>query len=89
MTSQPRPRMPADRPQEGVDGFKTRSLAIGTGQCSVCLARMQPGKRGQRKRFCSLDCRRLAWAARMLSEALVSGRAEGLRAELRKLMGAA
>ena len=78
-------RTGADRPQETVDGSGRASGTIGAGKCGTCLKKIKPGKHGERRRFCSVDCRRLAWAARALAGALASGHAEGLRGELRRL----
>ena len=83
------PRTRADRPQETVDGKEKASGTTGTGKCETCLKKLKPGRHGERKRFCSLDCRRLAWAVRELAKALHDGMAEGLRGELRRLGEAA
>lgn len=53
--------------------------------CGVCLRRMRPGRHGSPKRFCSIECRRLAWALRLLSAALEAGEAEGLRQTVSEL----
>ncbi len=83
------PRIGADRPQDTVDGSRKASGTIGTGKCETCLKKLKPGRHGERKRFCSLDCRRLAWAVRALAEALAAGHADGLRHDLRRLGEAA
>ena len=82
-------RTGADRPRETVDGSGRASGTIGTGECETCLKKIKPGKHGERRRFCSVGCRRLAWSLRALAGALASGHAEGLRGELRKLAEAA
>jgi len=81
------PRTRADRPQETVDGKEKASGTTGTGNCETCLKKLKPGRHGERKRFCSLDCRRLAWGARALGKALAAGHAEGLRGELHRFGG--
>ena len=82
MKTRTRPRNPAPCAQETVNGSNKASGAIGTGKCEACLKKLKPGHHGERKRFCSLGCRRLAWAVRALAEALAAGRAEGLRREI-------
>ena len=77
-------RTRVDRPQDTVDGLEKASGATGTRKCETCLKKLKPGRHGERKRFCSVDCRRLAWATRALAEALAAGLAEGLRGELRR-----
>jgi hypothetical protein len=48
--------------------------------------RSMPAKRrGQKAETCSLKCRRIVWALRVLEEALEAGRADGLRARIREL----
>ena len=89
MTTRMTPRTGAEGPQESVDALEKASgtTGIGIGEkntvdaclCGVCLERMRPGGYGSPKRFCSADCRRLAWAIRALAEALAAGHAEGLR----------
>lgn len=85
MTKRTASRTRVDRAQETVDGLNKASGTTGTGKCETCLAKIKPGKHGEQKRFCSVNCRRLAWAVRALAEALAAGQAEGLRAEIRRL----
>jgi endogenous inhibitor of DNA gyrase (YacG/DUF329 family) len=80
-------RTGVDRAQETVNGSKGPPGTIGTGKCETCLKKLKPGHHGERKRFCSVTCRRLAWVARELACALRDGRAEGLRDEVRTLTG--
>ena len=89
MRTRTRPRNPAPCAQETVNGSNKASGAIGTGKCEACLKKLRPGHHGERKRFCSLGCRRLAWAVRELSGALEAGAVEGLRSAIRKLGRAA
>lgn len=75
-----RPRARTVRSAEGrekkaVDGFKS---AFPPG-CGVCSRPMDPGRRGQHKQFCSDRCRTVAWAFRLVREAVEAGEAEGLR----------
>jgi hypothetical protein len=81
------PTTRADLPQESVHGSNRAPVAIGTGKCEVCLVGLKPGRRGERKRFCSVSCRRLACSARQIEGALAEGRAEGLRTRIRELGG--
>jgi hypothetical protein len=87
-----------DGSQQSVDGSFYRSPgrdrgssrfrpseAVNGSACEVCQKRMKAGHHGERKRFCSLDCRRLAWAARSVVEAIQAGRAPGLRELIERL----
>lgn len=67
--------------KKAVDGFKSAFPAV---FCGVCGRPMEPGRRGQHKKVCSDRCRTLAWAYRLLQEALAAGRAEGLRPLIEK-----
>ena len=88
----------AGTPQDCVSGTNSGPLTIGTGSvgdrsaesvdaclCGVCSKHMRPGRSGSPKRFCSIGCRRLAWALRLLSAALEAGEAKGLRQAVREL----
>ena len=89
MTTRMTPRTRAEGSPKTVYGFKKASLTIGTGKCDTCMAEIKPGRRGERKRFCSLKCRQRAWAVRILLAALKAGYAEGLRQKIREMGGRA
>jgi len=81
-----RPRARTVRSAEGekkkaVDGFKSAFPAT----CGVCSRTMKPGRRGQHKQFCSNRCRTVAWAFRLVREALEASEAEGLRNPIERL----
>lgn len=70
-----RDKFPGPAPLEAVHAFL----------CEICLAPMKPGGHGQRKRFCSAKCRRLACFARQVAAALEAGKAEGVRDIIERL----
>ena len=70
--------------KEAVNAFKRPSTAYASARCEVCLAEMRGGAHGQRKRFCSGECRRLAWALRTLLRAVREGKAPGLRDQIKR-----
>lgn len=88
------PRTRADQTREAVHAFKgarrdefpgPAPLSVVNDRCETCLAPMKPWVHGQRRRFCSAKCRRLACSARQLTVAIRAGHAEGLRGELHRL----
>ena len=70
---------------DGVNGT-ILSPKSGRGICEVCRASFQVDGR-RKRRFCSSDCRLLAWAVNALATALKQGKAEGLREQIGKLAG--
>ena len=77
-------RDPLVNARRRANGGKSGDILV---RCRFCLKRFKPKSR--LNRFCGARCRLLSWAVDELTRALAAGRAEGLRAELRKFMEAA
>lgn len=92
MPTKKTPRTRAEGRYKAVHGIirtgRTRFLEQAggpAGKCEVCLAPMELGKHGQRKRFCSTRCRRLGCSADEVIRAIVTGKGGGLRPRIEKL----